>query len=144
MSGVAKNAAGHVEGYEIFIKYLPSSTTEDSIAKFFSEAGPMVGTPRLLKTADGGCKGAGWITFSTREAMDQAITWNGCRLDGRSLQISAAKAAHTGIRPSYQAAGTHSALTPRCQRPEPRRALYQLHTQSSRPCLPQRRRCSRR
>ena len=94
MSGVAKNAAGHVEGFEIFIKYLPHTTTEESLTAFFAEAGPMVGAPRLLTTADGGCKGAGWVTFSTRGAMEQAITWNGCRLDGRSLQISAAKAAH--------------------------------------------------
>ena len=41
--GVARNAAGQVEGYEIFIKYLPNSTTEDSLAAFFAEAGPAVG-----------------------------------------------------------------------------------------------------
>ena len=61
-----------------------------------------------MKTADGACKGVGWITFATQAAMEEAVSWNGCRMGGRSLQISAAKAAHTGFRPSYQAAGTHT------------------------------------
>ena len=61
-----------------------------------------------MKTADGTCKGVGWITFATQAAMEEAVSWNGCRMGGRSLQISAAKAAHTGFRPSYQAAGTHT------------------------------------
>ena len=49
--GVARNAAGQVEGYEIFIKYLPSSTTEDSLAAFFAEAGPAVGAPPPRRAA---------------------------------------------------------------------------------------------
>mmetsp|Transcript_21770 Transcript_21770/g.45981 ORF Transcript_21770/g.45981 Transcript_21770/m.45981 type:complete len:556 (-) Transcript_21770:297-1964(-) len=108
MSGEARSATGALEGYEIFIKYLPATATEASLGTFFAEVGPIVGEPRLLKSGDGKCKGVGWITFATREAMQAAVDWNGCSFGGRHLQISAAKAMHTGFRPSLQAAGTHT------------------------------------
>ena len=61
-----------------------------------------------MKSADGSCKGIGWITFGTQAAMQEAISWNGCPYGGRHLQITPGKAMHTGIRPSLQAAGTHT------------------------------------
>ena len=106
--GLAHSASGAFEGFEIFIKYLPHSTTEPQLSAFFGEAGTIVGAPRLLKDGKGACKGCGWITFEKREALDEALTWNGCAFGGRHLQISKGKAAHTGFRPSLQAAGTHT------------------------------------
>ena len=47
-AGKAFNAAGQLEGFEVFIKYLPPQTTEESLRAFFEEAGEMVGAPRLL------------------------------------------------------------------------------------------------
>lgn len=66
------------------------------------------GVPRLLKDGQGACKGCGWITFRERKAFEEALSWNGCAFGGRHLQISKGKAAHTGFRPSLQAAGTHT------------------------------------
>ena len=43
MQGVAISASGTVEGYEIFIKYLPHTATETGLQEYFAEAGPIVG-----------------------------------------------------------------------------------------------------
>ena len=75
-AGLAKDAAGNVEGYEIFIKYLPYDTQEDALASYFSECGDIVGKPRLMRHAQSGqCKGIGWITFATQEALTEALRW---------------------------------------------------------------------
>jgi len=109
MAPAAVDAAGHVEGYEIFIKYLPSDTTEEPLRAFFAEAGEIVGAPRLMMNPQTGeCKGIGWITFATEAAQAEALSWTGCAFGGRTLNITAGKAFHTGIRPSLQAAGTHT------------------------------------
>lgn len=109
VEGLARDAAGNVEGYEIFIKYLPYDTQEDSLADFFSECGTIVGKPRLMRHAQSGqCKGIGWITFATEDAFRTALTWDGCTFGSRNLSLSAGKAAHTGVRPSLQAPGTHT------------------------------------
>ena len=109
MSGRAVDAAGHLEGYEIFIKYLPTDATEESLKEFFSAAGPIVGAPRLmLHPQTGKCKGIGWVTFASAAGLQEALRWDGAALGGRHLSISAAKAFHTGIRPSVQAPGTHT------------------------------------
>ena len=36
-------ATGELEGFEIFIKYLPAVTTEDGLSELFAEAGEIVG-----------------------------------------------------------------------------------------------------
>ena len=108
-SGRAVNAAGALEGYEIFLKYLPADATPEALQSYFAEAGPIVGTPRLMMDPRSGkCKGVGWITFASASAMSEAISWDGCSYGGRHLSISAAKAMHTGIRPTLQAPGTHT------------------------------------
>ena len=108
-SGVAKSATGALEGYEIFLKYLPSEATEDSLRSFFADAGEIVGSPRLMTHPQTGkCKGVGWITFKSQQGMAEALSWNGCAFGGRHLSISAAKQAHTGVRPTLQAPGTHT------------------------------------
>jgi 16S rRNA (cytosine1402-N4)-methyltransferase len=109
MSGRAVDAAGNLEGYEIFIKYLPQETTEESLREFFAPAGEIVGTPRLMTHPQTGkCKGVGWITFASKEGLSEALSWNGCPYGGRNLNVTAAKAFHTGVRPSVQAHGTHT------------------------------------
>lgn len=109
MAGLAKNAAGQVEGYEIFIKFLPPSATGDTLKAFFSEAGPIVGEPRImLDSRTGSCKGIAWITFQDKVAFEKAVSWSGCDFNGRCLEIKAGKQFHTGIRPSVQAPGTHT------------------------------------
>ena len=109
MSGIAKDAAGKVEGYEVFLKYLPESAKPEELKAYFASAGEIVGEPRLMiHSQTGKCKGVGWLTFATREGLAEAVRWNGCNFGGRNLAISAAKQMHTGVRPSVQAPGTHT------------------------------------
>ena len=104
-----KDAAGKVEGYEAFIKYLPADTTEPELRKFFAEAGQIVGEARLMTHPQSGkCKGVGWVTFATEEGLATALSWNGCRFGGRNLSVTVGKVVHTGFRPSVQAHGTHT------------------------------------
>lgn len=105
----AYSAAGSLEGYEIFVKYLPAETTETSLAEIFAEAGEIIGAPRLMTHPQTGkCKGVGWVTFATAAALSKALTWDGYKVGGRSLSVQRGKAVHTGIRPSVQAHGTHT------------------------------------
>lgn len=107
--GRAVNAAGQLEGYEIFIKYLPDSATEAELKDFFAEAGEIVGEPRLMKHPQSGkCKGIGWITFAKHAGLTAALGWDGADFGGRHLSVTPAKAMHYGIRPSLQAPGTHT------------------------------------
>ena len=104
-----KDAAGHVEGWEPFIKYLPQETTAPELKTWFGEAGEIVGEARLMTHPQTGkCKGIGWITFATEKAFAAALTWDGCEYGGRRLAISSATKQHTGFRPSVQAPGTHT------------------------------------
>ena len=104
-----KDAAGHVEGYEIFIKYLPAETTAPELRKWFAEAGEIVGEARLMTHPQTGkCKGVGWLTFATEAGFTEALGWDGCEYGGRRLAISSATKQHTGFRPSVQAPGTHT------------------------------------
>ena len=48
------------------------------------------------------------LTAETHDAHAKAIRANGTPFRGRNLQVTPAKAAHTGFRPSVQAAGTHT------------------------------------
>ncbi|CAE7407119.1 rsmH [Symbiodinium microadriaticum] len=107
--GLAKNAAGQVEGFEIFIKFLPPSASAASLKEFFGEVRPEVGEPRImLDSKTGNCKGIAWITFASKDAFQTAISWTGSSFQGRKLEIKAGKQFHTGIRPSVQAPGTHT------------------------------------
>ncbi|KAL1511295.1 hypothetical protein AB1Y20_006100 [Prymnesium parvum] len=104
-----KDAAGHLEGYEVFIKYLPADTTADDLKRFFSAAGEVVGDARLMThPTTGKCKGVGWVTFATEQAVRQALGWDGAPYGGRRLSISPATRQHTGFRPSVQPPGTHT------------------------------------
>lgn len=108
-AGKAFNAAGQLEGFEVFIKYLPPQTTEESLRAFFEDAGEMVGVPRLLMNqSTGKCKGVGWITFATQAGMSGGLRLDGAAFGGRHLSVTAAKQAHYGVRPTLQAPGTHT------------------------------------
>ena len=49
--GIAISASGEFEGYEIFIKYLPKTTTEDQLSSFFHECGSIIGEPQQSPSA---------------------------------------------------------------------------------------------
>ena len=92
MSGIAKDAAGKVEGYEVFLKYLPESAKPEELKAYFASAGEIVGEPRLMiHSQTGKCKGVGWLTFATREGLAEAVRGNGCNFGGRSLAIQLRK-----------------------------------------------------
>ena len=107
-SHLARTADGRLEGYEIFIKYLPTSTTENDLIDLFKHVPDLVGQPRILKNHLAQCKGVAWITFQTQKAYQIAMQMDKTHFKGRTLQITPAKQAHTGFRPSLQAAGTHT------------------------------------
>jgi 16S rRNA (cytosine1402-N4)-methyltransferase len=99
----------NVQGNEIYIKYLPTTATEKDVADFFAEAGEIVGEVRLMKNpATGQSKGAGFVTFASRKARDEAVSWDGCEWSGRHLSISVATTSWHGVKGTMQEAGTHT------------------------------------
>ena len=49
----AHSATGELEGFEIFIKNLPSNTTETELSELFAEAGEIIGASFTLQPFGG-------------------------------------------------------------------------------------------
>ena len=79
------------------------------LEQYFGDCGALVGRPVLMRDpATGKCKGVGWVSFESAAAMAQAVAKDGSRMGGRQLRISVATKHSSGLRPSVQAAGTHT------------------------------------
>jgi len=105
-------------GFEVFLKYLPSSADEAGVAALFGECGDISGGVRLMRDSrTGNCKGVGWITFATSQGADAAVAMSGLLYDGRHVEVSQAKqtswvgghaATVGGVTGTLQVAGTHT------------------------------------
>jgi len=97
--------------FEIFVKFLPYSTTEAQLREFFEECGPVIGEARLLRHPQTGqCKGVGWVSFAHRKAFQAALRRDGQDFlgSGRHISVSEAIKGKGGVRPTHQAFGTHT------------------------------------
>lgn len=77
--------------HTVFVGNLGFKTNENSISKFFSRAGNVVGI-RIAKNEDGRAKGFCHVDFDTEEAADKATTFAGQSLDGREIRCDKAAA----------------------------------------------------
>jgi len=84
-----RNAKGSGKGrekLEVFIKGLPGEIKEKSLKKHFVGCGELIRVN--MPTDDAGkCKGFAWITFSTTDGLDQALTLNGKEFKGVKLVV---------------------------------------------------------
>jgi 16S rRNA (cytosine1402-N4)-methyltransferase len=114
----AKSAADDSRGHEIFLKFLPRTTTEAEVRAFFQDCGTIVGDPTLMRdSVSGQCRGTGFVVFETAAAMAQALSWDQCEFAGRRISITVATQGRGGVRPTAQAPGSHTpALMTECVR----------------------------
>ena len=96
------------DGFEVFVKYLPHETTDADVSEFFQRYGQLVGDARLIRDANGKCKGAGFVTFVSETSRTEALKNDGVRFGGRHLSITVAKTGTFGVRATEQKAGTHT------------------------------------
>jgi nucleolin len=78
------------DNHTIFVGNLGFNTNEQSIKKFFSRAGNIVGV-RIAKHEDGKAKGFCHVDFDSSDAVQTAITYAGQDLDGREVRVDASQ-----------------------------------------------------
>ena len=97
------------EGYEVFLKYLPHSASEEEVTNYFADCGAIVGQARLLRDQlSGQSKGAGFVTFVNEQGRTEALKRDGSRFGGRNVSVTVAKKSTFGVRATEQAYGTHT------------------------------------
>jgi nucleolin len=77
-------------GFEVFVKSLPFSATEEEVKAFFEGCGAIENV-YLLRGRDRRPKGSGFVRFVNKESVAKAVAKNGSELGGRALTIEEAK-----------------------------------------------------
>lgn len=86
----------------LYVGNLSKSTTQDELNLLFTQAGVVNATELIKDRKSGESKGFGFITMSTQEGADKAISmFNAYELSGKELKVSMAKAKeqHSTTRP---------------------------------------------
>jgi len=97
------------DGYEVFLKFLPHSASEEEVTNYFADCGAIVGQARLLRDQlSGQSKGAGFVTFVDERGRAEALKRDGARFGGRNVSVTVAKKSTFGVRATEQAYGTHT------------------------------------
>lgn len=79
------------DSHTIFVGNLGFKTNENTIKKFFSRAGNIVGI-RIAMNEDGRAKGFCHVDFDSSEAVQKAISYAGQEIDGREIRVDASEA----------------------------------------------------
>lgn len=77
-------------GFEVFVKSLPFSATEEEVKAFFEGCGAIENV-YLLRGRDRRPKGSGFVRFVNKESVAKAVAKNNSELGGRALTIEEAK-----------------------------------------------------
>ena len=80
---------------KVYVGNLPYDVNEDDIKAFFGSAGESVEDDGVILIKDrntGRMKGFGFLTFTTKEAMEEGLKLDGQELKGRALRINVAQA----------------------------------------------------
>ena len=77
---------------KLFVGNLSFNTTENDLQDTFAAHGTVVETNLMMDRATGRPRGFGFVTMSTPEEAQNAITaLNGASIDGRALTVNVAK-----------------------------------------------------
>jgi|SRR4051812_25055794 cold-inducible RNA-binding protein len=77
---------------KLFVGNLSFNTTENDLQDTFAAHGTVVETNLMMDRATGRPRGFGFVTMSTPEEAQSAITaLNGASIDGRALTVNVAK-----------------------------------------------------
>ncbi|KAL5702466.1 hypothetical protein ACHQM5_027680 [Ranunculus cassubicifolius] len=78
--------------YKLFVGNLSWSVTSESLTEAFQAFGDVVGARVLYDGETGRSRGYGFVSFSTKEQMDGALTaMDGTEIDGRAMRVSLAQ-----------------------------------------------------
>jgi RNA recognition motif-containing protein len=76
---------------KIYVGNLSYETTEDQLRDFFTQYGSIEEIKLISDFQTGRSKGFGFITYTTDEAGENALTANGMEIDDRKLKVNTAK-----------------------------------------------------
>lgn len=79
----------------LFVHSLPTSTTDDSLSKHFSQLYPLKHATVVLDSVNKQSKGYGFVTFADAEdAQNARSSLNGSLLDGKKIKVELAEPRH--------------------------------------------------
>ena len=77
---------------KLFVGGLSFSTTNESLERFFAQAGTVASATVITDQMTGRSKGFGFVEMSTSEEAQKAVSQlDGRELDGRQVKVEAAK-----------------------------------------------------
>jgi len=77
--------------YEAFVRNLSFQTTQREVEDFFDDCGT-IESVNLVKDRDGRLKGFGFVKFTNKKGLDNAVAKSGESLGGRDIVVQAATA----------------------------------------------------
>lgn len=80
-----------MEKNKLFIGSLPWTVTSESLKELFSQFGTVTDSAVIMDRDTGKSKGFGFITFSSDEEAQKALTLDGKEFEGRTIFVSIAK-----------------------------------------------------
>jgi cold-inducible RNA-binding protein len=75
---------------KIFVGGLSYQTTEAVLTETFAKFGRIINLRIVRNHEDGSSKGFGFITFSSQEEAEKALSMDGEKLDGRFIGVKVA------------------------------------------------------
>lgn len=79
-------------GNKLYVGNLPFSATEDSLRDLFGQSGTVTDVMIALDRQTGRSRGFGFVTFSTDEEANAAISkFHGSDMEGRTIQVNEAR-----------------------------------------------------
>lgn len=76
---------------KVFVGSLPWSINNDSLKELFSQFGEVTEAVVIMDRETQKSKGFGFVTFSTPEAAQKALSLSGQEVEGRSIVVNIAK-----------------------------------------------------
>lgn len=83
---------------KIYVGNLSYSTSEDALRDFFNQYGNIDDIKVIKDFETGRSKGFGFITYSTPDEANSALSANGQEIDGRKLRVNIAQDSNRGGR----------------------------------------------
>jgi cold-inducible RNA-binding protein len=77
--------------YKLYVGNIDYTATESELAAYFAEQGKVASVNIPVNRYNGKARGFGFVTFSSREEAERAMSLHGTEFKGRQIQVNFAK-----------------------------------------------------
>jgi len=90
-TGTAAAAAASDNQYKLYVGNIDYTATESELAAYFEGQGKVASVNIPVNRYNGKARGFGFVTFSSREEAERAMSLHGTEFKGRQIQVNFAK-----------------------------------------------------